>query len=104
MTPQHQEKRGDIVASLQVLVEDVKAARALSQPGCASSLLQRLEHSINNYLHILTHLEMDVRTCRASLVSLCLRCFLTLTAHTSLQKKPNKFISVIMKVDVEIKI
>uniref|UniRef100_A0A667Z598 Thrombopoietin n=1 Tax=Myripristis murdjan TaxID=586833 RepID=A0A667Z598_9TELE len=68
----HQEKRGDIVASLQVLLEDVKAARALSQPGCASSLLQRLEHSVNNYLHILTHLEMDVRACRVSLVSLCL--------------------------------
>ncbi|XP_078144051.1 thrombopoietin isoform X1 [Centroberyx gerrardi] len=55
----HQEKRGDIVASLGLLIEGVKVARALSQPGCVSSLLQRLEHSISNYLHILTHLELS---------------------------------------------
>ncbi|KAM4605142.1 thrombopoietin isoform 2-T2 [Polymixia lowei] len=54
-----QEKRGDIVASFGVLSNGVKAVRALSQPGCSSSLLQRLEHSINNYLHILTHLELN---------------------------------------------
>ncbi|KAF7664562.1 hypothetical protein LDENG_00172900 [Lucifuga dentata] len=55
----HQEKRGDIVASLKLLLEGVKVVRALSQPACTSSLLQRLERSINNYLHILTQLELS---------------------------------------------
>ncbi|XP_041804922.1 thrombopoietin [Chelmon rostratus] len=55
----HQEKRGDIVASLRLLTESVKAVRAQSQPGCAASLLQRLENNINNYLLILTHLQLS---------------------------------------------
>ena len=60
--PQHQEKRGDIIASLGLLGEDVQAARALTPPGCVSALLQRLEHSLTNYQHILAHLELSVRT------------------------------------------
>ncbi|XP_067461975.1 thrombopoietin isoform X3 [Thunnus thynnus] len=57
----HQEKRGDIGASLRLLVEGVKVVRALSQAGCGAVLLQRLEHNINNYLLILTHLQLSVR-------------------------------------------
>ncbi|XP_062337430.1 thrombopoietin isoform X3 [Osmerus eperlanus] len=54
----HQEKQGDIMASLGALAEGVRSVRLVRiLPGCASSLLERLEHSINNYLHILTHLE-----------------------------------------------
>ncbi|XP_040000042.1 thrombopoietin isoform X2 [Xiphias gladius] len=55
----HQEKRGDIVASLRLLIESVKVVRALSQPGCGASILQRLENNINNYLVILTHLHLS---------------------------------------------
>ncbi|XP_040911531.1 thrombopoietin isoform X2 [Toxotes jaculatrix] len=55
----HQEKRGDIVASLRLLIEGVKVLRALSQPGCGASLLQRLENNINNHLLILTHLQLS---------------------------------------------
>ncbi|XP_070774868.1 thrombopoietin [Enoplosus armatus] len=55
----HQEKRGDIVASLRLLIESVKVVRAPSQPGCADSLLQRLENNVNNYLLILTHLQLS---------------------------------------------
>uniref|UniRef100_UPI0037E740EA thrombopoietin isoform X3 n=1 Tax=Semicossyphus pulcher TaxID=241346 RepID=UPI0037E740EA len=55
----HQEKRGDIVASLRLLVEGVEVVRAQSQPGCAASLLQRLENNINNYLLILRHLQLN---------------------------------------------
>lgn len=58
---QHQEKRGDIGASLRLLIEGVKVVRALSHAGCGASLLQRLEHNINNYLLILTHLQLSVR-------------------------------------------
>ncbi|XP_044074885.1 thrombopoietin isoform X2 [Siniperca chuatsi] len=55
----HQEKRGDIVASLRLLIEGVKVVRASSQPGCVSSLLQRLENNINNYQLIFTHLQLS---------------------------------------------
>ncbi|XP_042354143.1 thrombopoietin isoform X2 [Plectropomus leopardus] len=55
----HQEKRGDIVASLRLLIEGVKVVRAPGQPACATSLLQRLENNINNYLLILTHLQLS---------------------------------------------
>ncbi|XP_051268492.1 thrombopoietin isoform X3 [Dicentrarchus labrax] len=55
----HQEKRGDIVASLRLLIEGVEGVRALSQTECATSLLQRLEHNISNYLLILTHLQLS---------------------------------------------
>nr|XP_033959719.1 thrombopoietin isoform X2 [Pseudochaenichthys georgianus] len=54
-----QEKRGDIIASLKLLVESVKVFKAQSQPGCAASLLQRLENNINNYLLILTQLQLS---------------------------------------------
>ncbi|XP_053185821.1 thrombopoietin isoform X1 [Scomber japonicus] len=55
----HQERRGDISASLRLLIEGVKVMRALGQPGCGALLLQRLEHNINNYLLILTHLQLS---------------------------------------------
>ncbi|XP_030259248.1 thrombopoietin isoform X2 [Sparus aurata] len=55
----HQGIRGDIVASLRLLIEGVKVVRAQIQPGCASLPLQRLEHNINNYLLILTHLQLS---------------------------------------------
>lgn len=55
----HQEKRGDIVASLQLLIEGVRAVKVLSRPGCVTSLLQRLENNIDNYLLTLTHLELS---------------------------------------------
>ncbi|KAK0135495.1 hypothetical protein N1851_028645 [Merluccius polli] len=58
-TELHQEKRADIIASLGLLSEDMQAARPLTPPGCVSALLQRLEHSITNYQHILTHLELS---------------------------------------------
>ncbi|XP_028833518.1 thrombopoietin isoform X1 [Denticeps clupeoides] len=46
------EKRGEILLSLETLVQDVKAARKLVESGCGSSMLERLEHSAKNYLHI----------------------------------------------------
>ncbi|XP_070700993.1 thrombopoietin [Pempheris klunzingeri] len=55
----HQEMRGDIAASLRLLIEGVKVVRALNQSGCAAPLLQRLENNINNYLLILTHLQLS---------------------------------------------
>ncbi|XP_075339503.1 thrombopoietin isoform X2 [Odontesthes bonariensis] len=54
-----QEKRGDIVASLRLLFEGVKTLRILTQAGCGTLLLQRLENNINNYLMILTHLQLS---------------------------------------------
>ncbi|XP_075953477.1 LOW QUALITY PROTEIN: thrombopoietin [Anarhichas minor] len=55
----HQEKRRDIVASLRLLLQGVNVLKAPSQPGCAASLLQRLKKNINNYLLILTHLQLS---------------------------------------------
>ncbi|XP_054452461.1 thrombopoietin isoform X1 [Anoplopoma fimbria] len=55
----HQDKRGDIVASLRLLLEGVNVVKAQCQPGCAASLLQRLKNNINNYLLILTHLQLS---------------------------------------------
>lgn len=63
--PQHQEKRGDIAASLRLLIESVKVVRAQSQPGCAASLMQRLENNINNYLLIVVRLQLSVRSCHS---------------------------------------
>uniref|UniRef100_A0A3P8SDN8 Thrombopoietin n=1 Tax=Amphiprion percula TaxID=161767 RepID=A0A3P8SDN8_AMPPE len=57
-----QEKRGDIVASLRLLVEGVKVVRAPIQARCEATLLQRLENNINNYLLILTRLQLSVRS------------------------------------------
>ncbi|KAM9428687.1 uncharacterized protein ACWYII_019627 isoform 2-T3 [Salvelinus alpinus] len=53
-----QEKKGDIAASLRVLSRSVRVVKTLSQPGCAATLLERLEHTVNNYLHIITHLDI----------------------------------------------
>ncbi|XP_024908237.1 thrombopoietin isoform X2 [Cynoglossus semilaevis] len=54
-----QVRRGDIVASLMLLQDGVKVMRALSQPECGASLLQRLENNIRNYLYILTSLQLS---------------------------------------------
>ncbi|XP_072296502.1 thrombopoietin isoform X2 [Eucyclogobius newberryi] len=54
-----QEKRGDLEASLRLLIEGVKVVSALSQSTCVTSLLRRLQHNINNYLLILTHLDLS---------------------------------------------
>lgn len=55
----HQEKRGDVVASLRLLIESVKAVRVPEQPRCSASLLLRLENNINNYLLIVSHLQLS---------------------------------------------
>ncbi|XP_067385068.1 thrombopoietin isoform X1 [Channa argus] len=55
----HQEKRGEIVASLKLLTEGVKALKGLSLPRCASLVLQRLEINVNNYRLILTNLRLS---------------------------------------------
>lgn len=69
---QHQEKRGDIVASLKLLIEGVKVLNAPSLPRCGLSLLQRLENNINNYLLIITHLQLSVRSSQScKLHSIC---------------------------------
>ncbi|KAM9719526.1 thrombopoietin isoform 1-T1 [Menidia menidia] len=54
-----QEKRGDIVASLNLLFEGVKNLRILTEGECGTVPLQRLENNINNYLMILTHLQLS---------------------------------------------
>ncbi|XP_056913952.1 thrombopoietin isoform X2 [Takifugu flavidus] len=55
----HQEKRGDILASLRLLSGSVKAARASDQPPCSASVLLRLENNINNYQLIVTNLQLS---------------------------------------------
>uniref|UniRef100_A0A3B4AJ68 Thrombopoietin n=1 Tax=Periophthalmus magnuspinnatus TaxID=409849 RepID=A0A3B4AJ68_9GOBI len=55
-----QEKRGDLVASLRLLIEGVKSASALNQTACATSVLRKLQHNVNNYLLILAHLDLSV--------------------------------------------
>ncbi|XP_077378214.1 thrombopoietin isoform X1 [Festucalex cinctus] len=57
----HHERRQDISASLRHLFEAVKVARPLGWAECGSALLQRLEHNINSYLLILTHLQLSVQ-------------------------------------------
>uniref|UniRef100_A0A4W5RLN5 Thrombopoietin n=2 Tax=Hucho hucho TaxID=62062 RepID=A0A4W5RLN5_9TELE len=52
------EKKGDIAASLGALSRSVLVVKTLSQPGCAAILLERLEHTVNNYLLIITHLDI----------------------------------------------
>lgn len=56
---QHQEKRGDIVASLRLLADSVKAVRVSDQLTCSSVLL-RLENNINNYRLIVSSLQLGV--------------------------------------------
>ncbi|XP_024129820.1 thrombopoietin [Oryzias melastigma] len=54
-----QEKRGDIVASLKLLNENIRSIRNSTQPGCATMLLQRLDNNIRNYLLIITNLQLN---------------------------------------------
>ncbi|XP_072560144.1 thrombopoietin [Paramormyrops kingsleyae] len=53
-----QEKTGEVQSALEMLGQDVRATMTVSQPGCQLSLLQQLEHSVSNYLHVVTHLEI----------------------------------------------
>ncbi|XP_034038572.1 thrombopoietin isoform X2 [Thalassophryne amazonica] len=55
----HKQKRDDIADSLRHLSNGIKVARVQTQPGCVSSLLQRLERSASNYVHILTNLDLS---------------------------------------------
>ncbi|XP_076838120.1 thrombopoietin isoform X1 [Brachyhypopomus gauderio] len=53
------ERKAEILQSLGLLAQDVRRARTQSQPGCGLLLLERLEHSINNYLHVVTQLHSE---------------------------------------------
>ncbi|XP_064158773.1 thrombopoietin-like isoform X1 [Anguilla rostrata] len=53
-----QQKRGQVLAALKVLTEGLKMVRAKTQNGCQSTLLERLEHSVTNYLHIVMNLDI----------------------------------------------
>ncbi|XP_039531299.1 thrombopoietin isoform X3 [Pimephales promelas] len=53
------EWRAEILLSLWTLAQDVQSARTLSQPGCRFTLLERLEHNINNYLLIVKRLHIE---------------------------------------------
>uniref|UniRef100_A0A674NLK6 Thrombopoietin n=1 Tax=Takifugu rubripes TaxID=31033 RepID=A0A674NLK6_TAKRU len=76
-TVRHQEKRGDILASLRLLSESVKAARASDQPPCSASVLLRLENNINNYQLIVTNLHLTLNSS-----SCCCRFFALLNMCT----------------------
>ncbi|KTG45957.1 hypothetical protein cypCar_00008897 [Cyprinus carpio] len=65
------EQRAEILLSLGTLAQDVRSARTLSQPGCGLTLLERLEHSINNYLHVVRLLRIELEPFSLS-VHLCL--------------------------------
>ncbi|XP_037837745.1 thrombopoietin [Kryptolebias marmoratus] len=54
-----QERKADVVASLGLLRGGVKMLRITAQAECGTSLLQRLENNIENYLLILTHLQLS---------------------------------------------
>ncbi|XP_051554766.1 thrombopoietin isoform X1 [Myxocyprinus asiaticus] len=53
------ERRAEILLSLGTLAQDVRSARTLSQPSCVLTLLERLEHSVNNYLHVVKLLHNE---------------------------------------------
>ncbi|XP_051737020.1 thrombopoietin isoform X2 [Ctenopharyngodon idella] len=53
------EWRAEILLSLGTLAQDVRSARTQSQPGCRFNLLERLERSINNYLHVVRLLYIE---------------------------------------------
>lgn len=62
------EWRAEILLSLGTLAQDVQSARTLSQPGCRLTLLERLEHNINNYLLVVKLLHIEVRIHQFNLV------------------------------------
>ncbi|KAJ8367848.1 hypothetical protein SKAU_G00078760 [Synaphobranchus kaupii] len=53
-----QEKRAQVLAALKTLAEGLQRVRAKIQNGCQSTLLERLEHSVTNYRHIVERLEI----------------------------------------------
>lgn len=61
------EWRAEILLSLGTLAQDVRSARTQSQPGCRFNLLERLERSINNYLHVVRLLYIEVRMTNSTL-------------------------------------
>lgn len=61
------ERRAEILLSLGTLAQDVQTARTLSQPGCGLTLLERLERTINNYLHVVKLLHGEVRMISSTL-------------------------------------
>ncbi|XP_036412688.1 thrombopoietin isoform X1 [Colossoma macropomum] len=53
------QRQAEVLLSLGSLVQDVRRAQAQSQPSCGLNLLERLERSISNYLHVLTQLHSE---------------------------------------------
>ncbi|KAI1893859.1 hypothetical protein AGOR_G00128000 [Albula goreensis] len=54
-----QEKRGLVHTALKTLAEGFKKVRAQTQNGCQSTLLERLQHSVTNYMLIVANLEIQ---------------------------------------------
>uniref|UniRef100_A0AAZ3SQM7 Uncharacterized protein n=1 Tax=Oncorhynchus tshawytscha TaxID=74940 RepID=A0AAZ3SQM7_ONCTS len=55
------QKRAEVRGSLGVLLDSVGRMRTQTKLSCQLSLLERLEHGITNYLHIVTNLDITVR-------------------------------------------
>ncbi|XP_055751288.1 uncharacterized protein LOC129831825 isoform X1 [Salvelinus fontinalis] len=53
-----QQKRAEVRGALGVLLDGVGRVRKETKLSCQSSLLERLEHGITNYLHIVTKLDI----------------------------------------------
>ncbi|XP_072547047.1 uncharacterized protein [Salminus brasiliensis] len=54
-----QQKRASVCASLRVLMLAIGSAKIQSGLDCQASILQRLEHNVQNHLHILNNLEIQ---------------------------------------------
>uniref|UniRef100_A0A673YAU1 Thrombopoietin n=1 Tax=Salmo trutta TaxID=8032 RepID=A0A673YAU1_SALTR len=54
-------KRAEVRGALGVLLDSVGRMRTQTKLSCQLSLLERLEHGITNYLHIVTNLDITVR-------------------------------------------
>ncbi|XP_041734820.2 uncharacterized protein LOC121568332 isoform X2 [Coregonus clupeaformis] len=52
------QKRAEVRGALGVLLDGVGRVRTQTKLSCQSSLLERLEHGITNYLHIVTNLDI----------------------------------------------
>ncbi|KAJ8280508.1 hypothetical protein GJAV_G00055690 [Gymnothorax javanicus] len=53
-----QEKKGQVLAALKTLAEGLQRVGAQNYSGCQAKLLERLEHSVDNHLRIVTKLEV----------------------------------------------
>uniref|UniRef100_A0A8K9UMM1 Uncharacterized protein n=1 Tax=Oncorhynchus mykiss TaxID=8022 RepID=A0A8K9UMM1_ONCMY len=56
-----QQKHAEVRGALGVLLDSVGRMRTHTKLSCQLSLLERLEHGITNYLHIVTNLDITVR-------------------------------------------